>query len=86
MKLNSAIVDSGTSLLVGSTNVVKALTAGIPSNLNCSLLNTYPNITFLINGVNYVITAEQYAVRETVRGNTECVMGIVAADLPPLWG
>lgn len=86
MKLNSAIVDSGTSVLVGSTNIVKALTAGIPSTLNCSLLNTYPNITFLIGGVNYVITAEQYVIQETVLGKTQCVMGIIAADLPPLWG
>jgi hypothetical protein len=53
--LNSGIVDTGTSVLVGTPSVVKAMksAAGLPAignEINCAKIGTYSPITFLING------------------------------------
>lgn len=58
--LSYYIVDTGTSVLVGPTKIVKEMTAGIPAEPDCSLINTYPNIEFIIGGDSYVLTPQDY--------------------------
>lgn len=53
--MDSAIVDTGTSVLVGSIKVVEAMkkAGGLPAignEINCTKIGTYFDITFTIGG------------------------------------
>lgn len=85
--LGGGIVDTGTSVLVGTPSVVKQLkkAAGLPAlaqNLDCSLLPTLPNITFYINSTPFVITPSDYIIEITQEGESQCVIGIIGMELP----
>lgn len=45
-----AVIDSGTSLLVGPSSIVDKVIDGISVASNCSNLNSLPDITFTIDG------------------------------------
>lgn len=77
------IVDTGTSVIVGPTDIIKKLTAGFPSTIDCNNLNSYPDITFTIGGDNYVLSPEFYILKLTVLGQTQCQLGLMGMDFPP---
>ncbi|XP_010954683.3 pregnancy-associated glycoprotein-like [Camelus bactrianus] len=70
-----AIVDTGTAVLVGPTNVVtniqKAINArpltGYEYFIGCDAINTLSDIIFTINGVNYPVPAHAY-IRQSLEG------------------
>lgn len=74
------IVDSGTSAIVGDKKLFADITAKIPQALDCSKLDTYPNITFTIGGQEYVLTPEMYVIKATMLGQTECMNGLMTMD------
>jgi len=49
-KLDNIIVDSGTSLLVGTPAIVNKLTKDIPTTPDCAKIDTYPTITVTLGG------------------------------------
>jgi len=88
----NAIVDSGTSILTGPASVVKALATSIGAKeiiageylCTCNT-RKLPNFDFVINGVTYTLTPEDYLIPD---GNV-CLLGIMGMDIPeptgPLW-
>jgi hypothetical protein len=72
-----AIVDSGTSLIVGPTTVVSNILSQLNINSNCQGVNNLPDITFTIGNNNYAIPSSIYVLREeNVFGNTVCEAGL----------
>lgn len=77
------IVDTGTSLLVGPTKVVEDLTKQIGSvSSDCSNVSSLPTITFTLGGVEYPLTSDDYVLKVTQDGETQCVLGLESMDTP----
>lgn len=77
-----AVIDSGTSVIVGSKTLVDPLIAGITVNEDCSGLDLLPNLTWTIDGLDYVMTPHDYVLSVTDGTDTQCVMGVIAGDFP----
>jgi cathepsin D len=41
-----------------------------------------PNVSIFINGDEYVLTPEDYASKATSLGQTQCIAGFIAMELP----
>ena len=37
--------------------------------------DNFPDLTFTIGGINYIISKEQYILKVSALGNTECLLG-----------
>lgn len=70
--LDNYIVDSGTSVLVGPSEIVKEITKNIPTQPDCSTISSLPDITFTIGSDDYVVEPTDYILQ--VQG--QCVLGI----------
>ncbi|KAB0376902.1 hypothetical protein FD755_011346 [Muntiacus reevesi] len=67
-----AIVDTGTSVILGPGKLVDkilmligATPQGSEHYVSCSVLNTLPSIDFTINGINYPLPAQAYAIKDS---------------------
>merc|ERR1719444_110366 len=45
-------------------------------------LNSLPDISFTLDEHEYVLAASDYVLKETIGPQTQCIMGIMGADLP----
>jgi len=77
-----AAIDSGTSLIVGSADVIDPIIKGIEVAQDCSNLHELPEITFKIDHEDYPLSAEDYVVQITQGNQTQCLMGIMAMAVP----
>jgi len=78
-----AVIDSGTSVLVGPNSLVKQITANMPRcHIDCSNIKDFPDVSFTIDGTPYTLTGQDYIVQVTQSGITECMMGIMGSDFP----
>lgn len=77
------IVDTGTSVIVGPTELITPITSLFPSTIDCNNLNSYPDLTFTIGGDKYTLTPEFYILKLTVLGQTQCTLGIQGMEFPP---
>jgi len=77
-----AAIDSGTSLIMGSNSIIGPLIEGIVVNEDCSGADALPDISLTFDDHTYVLTQEDYVLRITSGGQTQCIMGIAGADLP----
>jgi hypothetical protein len=77
-----AVIDSGTSLLVGPKELINPLTAGITVNSDCSGIDQLPTLSFVIDNTVYPLTGDDYVLKVTQLGKTECLLGIQAMDFP----
>lgn len=50
-----AIVDSGTSVIVGPKDMIAEMTKELPASLDCTKLDTYPDLTFRLGQDDYVL-------------------------------
>jgi len=59
------------------------------STVDCSKLDSMPDVTITIGGVPYVLTPKQYILEISAAGQSECVSGFIGLDVPapagPLW-
>jgi len=88
-----AIVDSGTSLLAGPTDDVKAIakavgaTPSIAGEYMIACDATAPDIVFSLGGADYPLALADYIIQE--EGSPECLFGMMGIDIPapagPLW-
>jgi len=78
-----AAIDSGTSLIVGSSAIIDPLVEGITVNQDCSGIDELPSIFFKFDDTTYELTANDYVVRAgTSEANTQCLMGIMSMATP----
>ena len=63
-----AVIDSGTSLLVGPKEIVDPLIAGIKVPKTCAGIESLPDMTFTIDGTAYTLTSDDYVLKITQGG------------------
>lgn len=77
------IVDSGTSLLVGSLILVEEIKKQIGTvNSNCSNINSLPSVTINIGSIPYVMNPTDYVLELTSGGQSQCINGFDAMVFP----
>ncbi|XP_036689444.1 napsin-A [Balaenoptera musculus] len=87
----AAILDTGTSLITGPTEEIRALqaaTGGVPLLMGeyliqCSKIPTLPPVSFLLGGVWFNLTAQDYVIQIARGGVRLCLSGFQALDMPP---
>lgn len=77
-----AVIDSGTSILVGPEKLVNELIDGIEVKKTCKGVEDLPDITFTIDTTDYVLTADDYVLKITDMGITECMLGVMGSVFP----
>jgi len=79
----SGIVDTGTSLMVGSHEIIDYIKLKVGHVAeDCSNINSLPIVTVKINKISYPLTPQQYVLQVTSQGQTECIMGFDGLELP----
>jgi len=85
----NGIVDTGTSLIVGSPAVIDVmlLKIGKIGPVDCKLIPTLPSIAFEIGGKKYELPPQMYVLKVTdQQGDEECIIGLQAIKFPPEFG
>jgi len=54
--------------------------------VDCDKLGSMPDIDFTIGGRNFTLTPDQYVLKVTTAGQSECISGFMGIDLPPAAG
>ncbi|XP_015274005.1 PREDICTED: cathepsin D-like [Gekko japonicus] len=93
----NAIVDTGTSLITGPSEEIRALHEALGAEhafggqylIDCEKMSTLPNVTFYLSGKPYTLTPDVYTLKVTQMKMTACVSGFMSLDIPaptgPLW-
>lgn len=72
-----AIVDSGTSLIVGPANDIANIQNILNINPDCSNLDEQPDLVFSIDNIRYTVTPEFYVVKQIDWwGQEQCTAGL----------
>nr|XP_060505815.1 napsin-A [Panthera onca] len=87
----AAILDTGTSLITGPTEEIRALNTAIGGIsllvgeylIQCETIPTLPPVSFLLGGVWFNLTAQDYVIQIVRGGFRLCFSGFQALDLPP---
>ena len=77
-----AVIDSGTSLLVGPKALVDPLIAGITVKQDCSNVKSLPTMSFTIDSQTYTLDPVDYVLSVTQLGKTQCLLGVQSMDFP----
>lgn len=78
------VIDSGTSLIIGSFDLINPILHLIGNvEQDCSNIDELPTIDFIFDGVTYTLSPRDYVLEITLLGSTECMAGIMGAELPP---
>ncbi|XP_033063096.1 cathepsin D [Trachypithecus francoisi] len=86
-----AIVDTGTSLMVGPVDEVRELQKAIGAvpliqgeyMIPCEKVSTLPAITLKLGGKGYKLSPEDYTLKVSQAGKTLCLSGFMGMDIPP---
>ncbi|KAJ3445950.1 beta-site app-cleaving enzyme isoform a-related [Anaeramoeba flamelloides] len=74
------VIDTGTSTLTAPTSVADDLSIKIHVKSDCSNLGTLPEIAYIINGDPYPLQPQDYVLKETIFGETNCITGVIPLD------
>ncbi|KAF4080842.1 hypothetical protein AMELA_G00175760 [Ameiurus melas] len=86
-----AIVDSGTSMITGPVEEIRALNKAIGAVplimgeywISCSKIPSLPVVSFHLGGKVFNLTGEDYVYKSTKMGMSVCLSGFMALDIPP---
>ncbi|XP_036284676.1 cathepsin D [Pipistrellus kuhlii] len=86
-----AIVDTGTSLIVGPVDEVRELQKAIGAVpliqgeyiIPCEKVSSLPEVTLKLGGKGYKLRAEDYTLKVSQGGKTICLSGFMGMDIPP---
>ncbi|XP_036163157.1 napsin-A [Myotis myotis] len=85
-----AILDTGTSLITGPTEEIRALhraIGGFPLLgkyiIECSVIPALPPVSFGLAGVWFNLTSQDYVIQIARGGARVCLLGFQALDVPP---
>ncbi|KAH0508146.1 Cathepsin D [Microtus ochrogaster] len=86
-----AIVDTGTSLLVGPVEEVRELQKAIGAvpliqgeyMIPCEKVSSLPSVTLKLGGKNYELSPNKYILKVSQGGKTICLSGFMGMDIPP---
>ncbi|KAK2833734.1 hypothetical protein Q5P01_017623 [Channa striata] len=86
-----AVVDTGTSLIVGPREEVRALQKAIGALpllmgeyiIPCEMIPNLPVISFNVGGKMLNMTGKDYILKESQMGISICLSGFMAMDIPP---
>jgi len=67
----NVIADTGTSLLTGPSDDLYTLLTKLNVDDNCKDVTSLPDITFVLDGVHYTLSAEEYVMSVTDNGVME---------------
>jgi len=84
-----AAIDSGTSLLAAPSKIAEEINAMIGATkiatsyiVDCSSIDSLKDLTFEFNNVEYTLSPNDYILKVTQMGQTECMSGITGIDVP----
>ncbi|KAM9434393.1 cathepsin D-like [Clarias gariepinus] len=86
-----AIVDTGTSMITGPVQEIRALNKAIGAIplimgeywIDCKKTPSLPVVSFTMGGKTFNLTGEDYIFKSTKFGVTICLSGFMAMDIPP---
>lgn len=93
----TAIVDTGSSLMVGptkETNAINKMIGGkeiVPGTgqymIDCGSISSLPEIAVVLGGREFVLTGKDYVLQISQFGQTQCISGFMGLDMPmgPWW-
>jgi len=85
--LINGIVDTGTSLLVGTPSLINSILAALNIRtqlIDCALMKTLPDLVFVIDGTSYNLPADQYIIPMKEGEDIDCLAGFSPVDLGDL--
>jgi len=77
-----AIVDSGTSLIVGPEEWFLEITLNFPLHLDCTNVEQYPSFWVNLGGIQYEVPPTYYIIQD----GGSCLLGIRGMSLPSYFG
>ncbi|XP_072531199.1 napsin-A [Salminus brasiliensis] len=86
-----AIADTGTSMIVGPAQEIRALNKAIGAIpllmgeyfIDCKKIPSLPTISISLGGQMFNMTGKDYVVQETQLGVSICLSGFMGMDVPP---
>jgi len=69
-------VDSGTSYVVGPSSAIDPILRQYPSTVNCNRVDELPDLTFVIEGKEYVLTGEDYTINDEFGDPEQCYIAL----------
>ena len=82
----SGIIDTGTSVIVGTKKIVNSIldTLGLSGqDMDCSKVSSLPDIVFTFDQTDYPLPSSMYIIPVTQGNQTQCLIGFQAMNLGP---